>query len=158
MDQSVGAADVDEGAEVRQADHVTVRISPGLSSVIRRSLSASRASRAAARLREDQPVAAAIHLDDLGHDRLADHLGPALVGGLALGPPSAGKADLRGRDEAAQAAELDDQAALVVAGDHAFEDVLASPAGFGLHASPALLQPGPARAESLPSRSPEWIT
>ncbi len=122
--QTIGAADVDEGAEVSQGNDAAGAHLARLELDDQQLL--ERLARLARRrpLREDQPVAAPVDLDHFGQDRLADHLAPALVGGLAVRPAAARRADLGCRDEAAQVADLDNQAALVIAADRPFIDRL----------------------------------
>ena len=74
---------------------------------------------------EDQAVALPVQLDDLELHRLADQPRPPLLRvtfRVLLRLPAGGK--LRSRDKATHASDPDDHAAAVVAGDHAFKDVL----------------------------------
>src|SRR4030088_3260301 len=88
-------------------------------------------------LGQDEPIAPAVHLDDLEVERLAAHRAQ-LVLDLVLGAAAAQLDDLAERHEAAHAVDGDDQAALVVvdhlAGDDLFGvllDLQITPADFG---------------------------
>ena len=150
--QAVRPADVDEGAEIGQADDVSAadlsRLEFGDQVLL------EHLARLARRrpLREDQPVAPPIDLDHLGHDRLPDHLAPAFIGRLALGATPPRQAHLRGGDESAQVAELDDQAALVVAGHLAVQRLLAFQQALGIR--PVALLFGARQREDQPVLPP----
>jgi hypothetical protein len=73
-------------------------------------------------LGEDQPVAAAVQLDDLDRDALPDHGLQARVGLFLVVGVVPHARDLRHRHEAAQPEDVDDQAAAVGLPDRRVED------------------------------------
>jgi len=79
-------------------------------------------------LGQDQPVALPIELDHFQAQLLAGQRIPAalvrLIRVAALAFARSARHQLRGRNEPAHFADLDDQPALVVAGDDAFEHLL----------------------------------
>src|SRR5207244_4766321 len=90
-------------------------------------------------LGQDEPIAAAVHLDDFEVERLAAHRAQ-LVLDLLFGATAAQLDDLAERHEAAHPIDRDDQAAFVVIDDLAGDDL------FGillrLQVAPADLGPG----------------
>src|SRR5262252_9381877 len=137
VDQPIGAAEVDEGAKVGQARDAAMADLAGLQLGQQAILLLRTALLGRGALREDQPIAAAIHLDDLEVQRLAAHR-PQLFFDLVLGAASSELDDLAQRDEAAHAVYRDDQPTLVVvdhvAGDDLFGVLL------GLQVAPADLR------------------
>src|SRR4029077_10933317 len=108
MDQTVGGAQVDERAIGRQSGHLALDLVADLQ-LFEESAALARAVRVQGRLlADDQAVALAIDLEDLHADTLADQL---------LEIRAIGAGDLGGRQKAAQAQDVDDQAALVLLAD-----------------------------------------
>ena len=138
VDQAVGAAEVDERAEVGQAGHAAVanlaRLQLGQQPILL--LRAPLLSRRA--LGQNQPIAAAIHLDDLQEQGLAAHRAQLLLD-LFLAAAAPQLDDLAERHEPAHAVDRDDQAAFVVVDHLTGDDFLG--VLLGLQVTPADLGP-----------------
>src|SRR5205823_7671574 len=140
VDEAVGAAEIDKCAEIGQARDATVAdvasLQLGQQTVLllRSTLLGRRA------LGQDEPIAAAIHLDDLEVERLTAHRAQ-LFFDLFLAPAAAQLDDLAERHEAAHAVDRDDQTTFVVVDHFAGDDFLVvllglqvTPADFGASA------------------------
>ena len=120
VDEAVGAADVDEDAEVADAGDAAGADVAFVQLEEQAFLLGGALLLDGGALREDGAVAAAVELDDLEGDVLADPLGERALGVLRGAALRAGD-DLGQRDEGVDAFDVDEQAALVAAGDVAFE-------------------------------------
>src|SRR5688572_19861268 len=123
MDQAISTTQIDEGAEVGEARDAAMANLAGLQLgeqpilLLGASLLSGRA------LRQDEPVAAAVHLDDLEIQGLAAHRAQLFLD-LVLATTATQLDDLRQRHETAHAVDRDDQATLVVVDDFAGDDLL----------------------------------
>ncbi len=112
MDQAVYATQIDEGAEVNQVDDFALHGGAGV-----QLFQAEQASfLTGCPARKDQPATALINLDDFDHQGVADHLF-LLIPQFVPAAVTAQIRDVGVGDEAAQSAEADDDAALVLADD-----------------------------------------
>ena len=138
VDQAVSASQVNEGPEAGDVRHLPV---PGLSlgEFVHHLFALQLLPRPqGSPLGEDQAAPVAVHLDHPEPDLPADHRLEPLAA-FVLREPSGHPDDLRGRDEAANLAVLDDQASTVEARDHATVGLAARQQLFSLH--PVLIQP-----------------
>ena len=141
MDEAVGAAEVDEDAEAADAGDLA-RADLALAQLGEEAVLLLGAPFLhGGALGQDDPVAAAVDLDDLEAQVAADEVGEAAAA-LAVG---GGAHDLAQRDEGVDALDVDQQAALVEAGDAGLEDRAALVAV--LEFPPALLAAGPVDGE-----------
>ncbi len=139
MDESVRAADVDEGAEVADRGDATLADLALLQLLDQLLLHLVAPLLHGLALGEDQPVAMAVDLDDLEGQRAADQ--PGHVGLLAGIVAAANLGHLRRRHESAHAVEIHQQTALVVVGDFGLDDLVRLVEL--LQSTPALLLPRP---------------
>src|SRR3989442_1854635 len=108
MDEAIRSAQVDERAVGRQSGHLAVDLVADLQLFEELAPLAGPVFVEGGLLADDQPVAVAVDLEDLDADALADQL---------LEVRAVGAGGLGGRQEAAQAQDVDDQAALVLLAD-----------------------------------------
>src|SRR5437868_1364859 len=108
MDEAISGAQVDERAIGRQSRHLAVDLVADLQLFEELAALPGPIFVEGRLLADDQPVAFAVDLEDLDADALADEL---------LKVRAVGAGDLGGRQEAAQAQDVDDQAALVLLAD-----------------------------------------
>ncbi len=125
MDESIGAAEVDESAETGQvADDATPYLS-GLKLIEQFIFTLGALLLNCRALRQDKPVTAAIDLDDLERQTPVDHgrqrLGDFLVFAV-LTRDVAQIEHLRYRDESAYSFDIDDEAAFVVVDHRGLDD------------------------------------
>src|SRR6266571_7893763 len=139
MDQPIGTAQIDECAEISQRRDATVAHLASLQLREQAVLLLGTAFLRRRTLGQDEPVAAAVHLDDLEVERLAAHRAQ-LVLDLVFGTPAAQLDDLAKWHEAAYPVDGDDQAAFVVVDDLAGDDLFG--VLFRLQVAPADLGAG----------------
>src|SRR5256886_16071238 len=108
MDEAIGRAEVDERAVGRQSRHFAVNLVADLQLFEELPSLPGPILVEGRLLADDQPVALAVDLENLDADALADEL---------LEVRAVGARDLGGWQEAAQAQDIDDQAALVLLAD-----------------------------------------
>src|SRR5438105_2935424 len=124
MDESVGAADVDEDPEVADAGDCAGLDVPFLELEEEAFLFGGALFLDSSAFGKDRTVAAAVQLDDFEGDSLADPLGERVLS--VLGGAAVGAADeLRERDEGVDAFDVDEQAALIAARDIGLEGLVA---------------------------------
>src|SRR5919201_2442892 len=149
VDQAVGAADVDEGAEV---GHRGDAAAPYLALLeLADQLLLARVAQLHLRLAlgEDQPAPARVDLDDLHGDALADHALEPLLRLLLARTAQPDARDLRHRHEPARAAHVDDQPAPVRLHDRRLDD--RAGARLVLEPAPCALDPAALEREQRPA-------
>ncbi len=150
MHQAVRPADVHEDAEVADAGDPAL-FDVALGQLLQQALLFGGALLLhGCALGEDRAVAAAVQLDDLKGDRPADPLSECALRVLRRAALRAGD-DLRQRDEGVDPLDVDEETALVAAGDVAFERFVF--VEIVLQHAPAALAAGPVHGEDdLPLR------